>query len=98
MSEPVVQTSTEVNETKNILEPDLTERISGESSELSISEIEQMIITNADLATRKLEELSNKFPNEYLYWQLLGDAYSKNNSFAEALECYDKAENILISK
>ena len=38
----------------------------------------------------------NEYGNNFSYWQCLGDIYSKNNHLNDALQAYQKAEDILI--
>ncbi|PKO00728.1 MAG: hypothetical protein CVU42_02560 [Chloroflexi bacterium HGW-Chloroflexi-4] len=47
------------------------------------------IITN-------LISVSDRYENDYAYWQCLGDIYSKNNQLNDALGAYQKSEDILL--
>ncbi len=43
-----------------------------------------------------LSALSAENENNFSYWQCMGDIYSKNNQFNDALFAYQKAEDILV--
>ena len=48
-----------------------------------------------DLAIASLQRAIEKDSKEPSIWQTLGDAYSKNNQLREALDAYNKAEDLL---
>ena len=46
----------------------------------------------------QLKSQSESDPNNYLAWQQLGDAYAKENDFANALRSYNKAEELILNQ
>jgi predicted Zn-dependent protease len=60
--------------------------------------LNQQIITgdSMDTAIEELTKLSISNPDDYLVWQLLGDAYAKADKFTSALSSYNKAEELIL--
>jgi tetratricopeptide (TPR) repeat protein len=60
--------------------------------------LNQQIITGDSMYTaiEELTKLSISNPDDYLVWQLLGDAYAKADKFTSALSSYNKAEELIL--
>jgi hypothetical protein len=52
--------------------------------------------TGIDTVIKNLTELSGQNAENYLVWQLLGDAYAKIDAFTDALKAYNKAEELIL--
>jgi tetratricopeptide (TPR) repeat protein len=63
-----------------------------------LNQLSQQIATGTgiDAVIKNLTELSGKNEDNYLIWQLLGDAYAKMDAFSNALQAYNKAEQLIL--
>lgn len=51
---------------------------------------------DVELLIAKITATESENGNNFVYWQCLGDIYSKNNQLNDALKSYQKAEDILV--
>ncbi len=63
----------------------------------ALKEYRQMIRSGSllDETITSIQKEIDKNSTEAMLWQILGDAYAKNNQLREALEAYNKAEQCL---
>jgi len=65
---------------------------------LALTEFGNALHTGSNLPSliEALKSSVSYYENETDLWQLLGDAYARNNQFEEAFSAYDRAESILL--
>jgi tetratricopeptide (TPR) repeat protein len=90
--EKVVETAGEplpIVETAPVIEP--------ETLESTLQKISKQIQQKQNLedVINSLTQLTQDHPDDVLVWQLLGDAYFKNNQIQQAIDAYAKAEEVL---
>jgi tetratricopeptide (TPR) repeat protein len=51
---------------------------------------------NIEQSIEQLVQLTRSHSKNYLVWQLLGDAYARVDNFTEALDSYNKAEELIL--
>lgn len=76
---------------------DLKEELGRGNIDVALTGLDQMIHNGENLpdTIQVLKDALYRFPVDISIWQLLGDAYSRNNQLQEALDAYTKAEELL---
>ncbi len=87
----------EQNETQQSLIRDAQKAIEDGELELALQKYQSMVSENQALAEviNELKKALDRFPIDINLWQLLGDAYFRDHQIQNALDAYNKAEELL---
>ena len=105
VEEPAMEVKEEIPQSVSPVQPEVADPIETAVSAmeqgdvpLALTEFGNALHTGSNLPSliEALKSSVSYYENETDLWQLLGDAYARNNQFEEAFSAYDRAESILL--